>query len=174
MKPTPSAYLEACSNVIERLRVFLFPKARKDSTELASGSFNDQKHNPEEEYKEVSANLRHYHNMQFAEMTVLVAITAGLITLLCKSDPPISLNLQHLICIGGIVVAILFWMMEESAIYMWTHFAKRAAQIEDKIGYKQYRNLPGAPNFRYLFTLRPGSLGVRLMCIAFLAFWIFA
>jgi hypothetical protein len=110
----------------------------------------------EEEYKDLSANMRHYSNMQFAELTVLVAITAGLMTLLTKPNSAELSKLIHFIHICGITIAVIFWLMEESAIYMWAHFATRAAQIEE-LGYRQYLNLPGAPNFKCYLNLRPGS-----------------
>jgi hypothetical protein len=58
--------------------------------------------------------------------------------------------------------------MEESALYLWGHFAKRAAELEKFIGYRQYSTLPGAPGFR---KIRPGTWGVRLLCLSILMFW---
>ena len=100
----------------------------------------------EKEYDILNENMRHYGRIHFAELTVLIAITAGLITLLYKSAPPISKDLIPLIRVGGLLVAVLFWIMEESALYIWGHFAARAAFLEEQLGYKLFSTLPGERN----------------------------
>ena len=129
----------------------------------------------EKEYEDLSANMRHYMNMHFAEMTVLVAITAGLMTIYTApstSPPSVLAELKCFIPIGGMVVSVCFWIMEESALYLWRQFIRRAAALECSMGYDQYKNLPFAPDFRWWKL--PGSWAVRFVCIVILSFWFYS
>ena len=52
---------------------------------------NECKDDLKDEYKHLNDNMRHYSNMRFAQMTLFVAITAGLLSLSTR-DPPLCLQ----------------------------------------------------------------------------------
>ena len=118
-----------------------------------------------EEYKDLSDNMRHYANMRFAQLTILIAITAGLLTLIFKSDPPLTEGTNLALKIVGIVIALLFFIMEERAADYWHHFRKRAVELEKILGYDQYSHRPT----RRLFTATNAS---RTLHIVIMILWI--
>lgn len=90
------------------------------------------------EYSDVSANIRHYANMRFAQLTLFAAMTAGLLTILFSSSFYVESPLRALLMIGGAVTAGIFWVMEERATDHWHHFNARAIELEKSLGYLQY------------------------------------
>ena len=122
-----------------------------------------------DEYLDASSNMKHYGTLHFAELTVFVAITAGIITLVFTSHPPLLPLIRKLLKFGGFIVTICFWLMDISGVYLWTHFAKRAAELESQLGYRQYSSLPGAPKFN---RIRPATVGLWLFYILILIFWV--
>ena len=56
-----------------------------------------------EEYKEVCANVRQYVNLRFAQMTLFVAITSGLISTLFLKQQATTIIPKLVIKIGGII-----------------------------------------------------------------------
>ena len=60
--------------------------------------------------------MRQYGNMRFAQLTVFVAMTAGLLSLVTRIDSTIHVCVIHL---GGIFISIIFWIMEERAADYW-------------------------------------------------------
>lgn len=114
-----------------------------------------------DEYKDLSNNMRHYANMRFAQLTILIAITAGISTLIFNSDSILNENIKSLFKIVGIIVALLFLIMEERAADYWHHFRNRAVKLEKKLGYNQYSNRPT----NFLFTATNASRGLHITII---------
>ena len=120
-----------------------------------------------DEYKDSSANMRHYANHFVAFLSLFLALTGGLLSVLFGRNPPDSQTAVTLLQTFGLIVTILFWVMTESAHYLWGHFARRAAAIECKLNFEQYRGLPGFPQFR----LRPASWASVIMLLLTTGFW---
>lgn len=97
---------------------------------------------PKEEYKDLSDNMRHYANMRFAQLTIFVALTGGLIMVVFSKDVPDSPLAKVVLKLTGIFIAVMFWIMEERAADYWHHFRKRAVELEDLLGYRQYKDRP--------------------------------
>ena len=70
---------------------------------------------PNEEYKDLSDNMRHYANMRFAQLTLYFGLTAGLVTALFTVDPHLSDGLRLTLKIIGAVASCAFGVMEERA-----------------------------------------------------------
>ncbi len=102
-----------------------------------------------DEYKDSSANMRHYANHFVAFLSLFLALTGGLLSVLFGRNPPDSQTAVTLLQTFGLIVTILFWVMTESAHYLWGHFARRAAAIECKLNFEQYRRFPAFHNFDY-------------------------
>ena len=118
-----------------------------------------------EEYKEVSSNMRTYINMRFAQLTLFIAITGVLIKVLFVNDVSTSYPFQVTLKIAGLIVGIVFFIMEESATDFFHHYRKRAIELDDLLGFKQYVTRPE----RKLLT---ATNGVRILFIVNIAFWI--
>lgn len=122
-----------------------------------------------EEYKELSINMRHYGGVSITLITVYAALTAGLVTVLKSMSTSLSFKQLILLKIAGLAVTALLGSMEISAIYLWGRFARRAAELELDLGFKQYSSLPGAPKFLW----RPGTWAIYIFFCLFSAVWIF-
>jgi hypothetical protein len=94
------------------------------------------------EYQDISENLRHYSNMRFAQMTLFLAITAGLGSVIINDLKTPCQWLRTIVGVGGAVATVIFWVLEERAADYWHHFRQRAVQLEEILGYAQYRERP--------------------------------
>ena len=97
---------------------------------------------PKDEYMDVSANMRQYGNMRFAQLTLFIAVIAGLLVILFESDPPLDSSVRYVLKFGGLIITIVFWIMEERATSYWDHYRNRAVELEKQLGYKQYSTRP--------------------------------
>jgi len=130
-----------------------------------------------DEYKDLSKNMRHYGNIEFAAITVLVTITTGLLIAFFTFDSSQS-NLIHcirfiLIPIAGMFTAIVFGVILRSAIYVWDLLFNRAVKLEESeendLEYKQYSNIKNSKFFEY----RPTKQLSMLFCCGIFFFWAF-
>lgn len=117
------------------------------------------------EYQDVSENLRHYGNMRFAQMTLFLAITAGFGSVIINDLKTPCQWLRTIVGVGGAVAAVIFWVLEERAADYWHHFRRRAVQLEDILGYAQYKERPG----RSYVT---ATNAVRVFYAIILLFWV--
>jgi len=120
---------------------------------------------PKDEYKEVSANMRQYGNMRFAQLTLFIAMTGGLLAALFTSNPPLSSLARFLLKIGGLIITVVFWIMEERAVDYWYHFRRRAVDLEKQLGYQQYLTGPE----RSIVT---ATNAVRVLYLFMFLFWV--
>jgi len=104
---------------------------------MANGNLN-------EEYKDLSDNMRLYTNMRFALLTLYFALTAGLATALFTVAPPLDDSLRFALKIIGVIASGAFGVMEKRAADYWHHFRRRAVDLEKSLGYKQYTDRPTA------------------------------
>lgn len=113
---------------------------------------------PKDEYKDLSDNMRHYGNMRFVQLTLFIALTAGLLKAIFTFDPALASLVKFVLKIGGVITAVVFLIMEERAADYWHHFRRRAVELEKQIGFQQYstrlgRDVVSATNAaRMLYT----------------------
>ena len=117
-----------------------------------------------EEYKDSSANMRHYANHSVAFLSLSLLLLLGYFQFFPGPNAPES---QTAVSLFGLSMTILFWVMTESAHYLWGHFARRAAAIESQLKFEQYSHLPGNPTF----CLRPVLWASVLMFLFTTGFW---
>ena len=91
-----------------------------------------------EEYKEVGHNIRLFSNMRFAQLTLFLALTAGLLTVTFGLNPPLEGLYQLILKLFGLFVTYFFWIMEERSSYFWKYYMDRAQFLEIQLGYFQY------------------------------------
>ena len=120
---------------------------------------------PIDEYKDVSANMRQYGNMRFAQLTLFFVLFACFLTALFTSEPPLTCLLRFVLKIGGIIITVVFWIMEERAADYWHHFRKRAVELEKQLGYLQYSTSPAR-------AVVSATNAVRVLYFFVLLFWV--
>jgi hypothetical protein len=121
----------------------------------------------QDEYLDVSTNMRTYINMRFAQLTLFIAITATLLNAMFGRDTPMSFGLSTAFKIGGLLSVVIFCVMEERAADFFHHYKNRAQGLEQQLGYKQY-------TFRPERKLITATNAVRLLFGALFVFWLIA
>lgn len=91
-----------------------------------------------EEYKEIGANLRHYGNMRFAQLTLFVAVSGGLLAAVFGRESGLSVCQKMVVEFLGLLLTCAFWAMEESASQRWKRYYDRATQLEKELASNQY------------------------------------
>jgi len=82
------------------------------------------------EWKEIRETLRYFGNNRFAQLTVFLAAEGATIGGFLKEPPPAQpLVLQ----IAGILLSLLFLIMEYSSVLYWDKFAERGESIERSV-----------------------------------------
>jgi hypothetical protein len=92
----------------------------------------------EEEYKDISNNLRFYGNLRFAQLTLFFAITVGLLTVIFKLEPKLEPQPKLFLELIGLTITFVFWRMEESSTRMWRHYVDCAQILEKQLDFRQY------------------------------------
>jgi hypothetical protein len=117
------------------------------------------------EYQDLSSNLRHHSNLRFAQLTLFVAVTGGLIGVIFAKSPALALAPKAGLKIFGLITTLTFFVMEERTALFWRSFHRRAIQLERLLGYRQYTDQP--PRHRVITAHN----ATRLLYISAAAFW---
>lgn len=102
--------------------------------------------NAKDEYARMIELLKHYATLQFAELSVFIAIMSAGIVFLFGSNAP-SEPIPLFVMLGMAIIALCLWIIQESNSYQMSHFLRRAAQLELDLGYHGYSKLPGMPRY---------------------------
>jgi hypothetical protein len=121
--------------------------------------------NPKDEYLDASANQRQFQTLRFAQLTVFLAISGFLLNALLSPTLPLSDPGKHALKAGGLMVSLLFWVHQERTMAYWSHFVRRAAELEGELGFQQYRTRPKSGMFSSFKAM-------RLFFLLAAAFWI--
>lgn len=120
-----------------------------------------------QEYLDVSENMRHFGNMRFAQMSILIAITGGLIAVLFANDHKLEQGLALALKVGGLMVSAFYLIMETSNVEYWKHFHRLACELETTLRFRQHSTVK-----------RPRTLNsrnsVRGLHFVIIGFWILA
>lgn len=95
-----------------------------------------------DEYLDLSSNMRFYANIRFAQLTLFAAVTAALLTVAYGQESPPAARAFCFIKVGGILASVIFFIMEERGTSYYFHFKQRAIELEKLLGYGQYTNIP--------------------------------
>ena len=114
--------------------------------------------------------IRYYGNVRFATLTLFAAVVGGLLAISYASSTPLPKAIKTLLEVGGVIVTAVFWIMELSAVFVWIHFAQRAAELESThLEFRILSTMRGAPRFHFL----PTTYAVSALYLASLLFWIY-
>jgi hypothetical protein len=97
-----------------------------------------------DEYLDASANQRQFMTMRFAQLTVFLAISGFLVNIIFSESFVLPKYGDVVLKLGGLIVALLFWVHQERTMAYWNHFVQRAAELEKELGFNQYRSRPSA------------------------------
>ena len=125
--------------------------------------------NTKDEFGKTIDLIKHHANLQFAELTVLIAIAGAGIGYIFGATGPHG-TVRLLFMFGMAAAVVCFWIIWESnSLQMW-HFMKRAKELEKDLGYGGYTTLPGMDK-RWC---KPGTWAFRFLYIGFTVFWLAA
>ena len=127
------------------------------------------KHSAEDEFTKIVDIYKHYSNLQFAELSVSIAITGAGLAFIFGDKAPVG-SVRTLFMFGMALTAACFWIIWEGNSYQMWHFLSRALQLEQILGYKGFSTLPGIRRVWF----RPGTWAFRVFYIGLLVFWIAA
>jgi hypothetical protein len=119
-----------------------------------------------EEWKDIRETLRYFGNKRFAQLTVFLVAEGAAISAFLK---PTTTSHHHVFQIAGLILAVLFYMMERSFVRYWKKFAERGEAIESQL-----------PQLELMTKYRPkeGSFGATsaTYTVYFLVavFWLFS
>lgn len=122
---------------------------------------------PKDEYLDASENVRHWSNLRFAQLTVFIAITAGLTAALFQPGLFLPLTMRFVTRIAGLLVVAVFWITEERTMMYWRNFVRRAADLEKELGFQQYSVRPKE-------GIICSANAVRVLFLMLFIFWICA
>ncbi|MDD1678396.1 MAG: hypothetical protein LUO93_04335 [Methanomicrobiales archaeon] len=64
---------------------------------------------PRDEYLDASNTIRHYGTSRFAELTIYIALTAGIMNVAFGRFAPISTEVGISLKAAGLLITLLFW-----------------------------------------------------------------
>jgi hypothetical protein len=94
------------------------------------------------EYSEANNNLRHYSNLRFAVLTVFFAVLGGVVAVgfgIVEIKSPTSENIVLWARIAGLIFTIVFFSLEVVCHLNLRHFQNVARELEDLLGYHQFK-----------------------------------
>jgi hypothetical protein len=122
---------------------------------------------PQDEYAHADENVRHYQTTRFSLLTVFIAISAGLLTVLSTTAGTAAANWTFMLKVAGVSTTVLFWILQERTMLYWYHFVRRASELEQSLGYQLYRTRPRA-------GITSGNNAIRLFFLLLAVFWVAA
>jgi hypothetical protein len=117
------------------------------------------------EYLDASNNIRHFQTVRFAQLTIIMAITAGLLNVLYIKPESLTIFTSASIKSAGLLISLLYWVLQERTMRYWNHFVKRAADLEKELGFGQYSQRPRA-------GLITSANAIRLFFLLLTLFWV--
>lgn len=122
---------------------------------------------PLEEYKDASANMRHYSSLRFAQLTVFMAVVGVLLICVVRLSGASNELARSMLKVFGLAVTVAFWILEERVVLYWDHHRRRAEKLEETLQFAQYtgRRAP-------LFVR--GRAATRLLFGVAVVFWVIA
>lgn len=118
-----------------------------------------------DEYVDVSNNLRHWNTLRFAELTVFIALTAGLLSALYIGKGGQLYEAGILLKSAGIGSTLVFLVLQERTMAWFHAFLRRSIELERQLGFHQYRDVP---RVRVLTSRN----AIRLLFLMILVLWV--
>lgn len=92
-----------------------------------------------DEYIDVSTNMRAYAALRFAQLTLFITLTASLMGAAFGAISGLDSWFKDAAKFGGVVICILFWIVEGRSTGYYHRFNERALELESRLGFRQYR-----------------------------------
>lgn len=121
-------------------------------------------YSPVNEYLEAGRNMRQFGNIRFAQLTLFVTMTAVILAAVLQTSPAVSDSARLLLKFTGLLVVVVFWLMDQRAMDYWHHYRHRAIELEAALGYEQYTSCPA-------HALLSATNAVRLLYLGICAMW---
>jgi len=118
-----------------------------------------------DEYLDASDNIRHWNTLRFAELTIYIALTGALLNAIIGKSPPLPPLVSVPGKIAGLVVTILFFVLQERTMLYWYSFIHRAAELEKELGFQQYSMRPPV-------GIITGRNAMRAFFLTMVLFWV--
>ncbi len=115
-------------------------------------------------YVDVSNSIRHYANLQFAQLPVFIAIAGGILVLLKDQGSIEPVWLRFLLEMGGVLVGLCFLAMSRRVSDYWDHRVEQAKSLEPALGISQYSESPSTERW---LNNRKAVAGVYLVITCF-------
>jgi hypothetical protein len=120
------------------------------------------------EYDKSLDLIKHYATIQFAQLSVYIAMNGAALSVLFGSQPYPLTDLHSFLATAFLAITcLLFFVMQESHMYLVSHFLRRAASIEIQLKYKGLSQFPGMPEYKF----SPAKWSLRLFYLAVLLGW---
>lgn len=123
------------------------------------------KENAKAEYLDVSSNLRHWNTLRFAELTIYIAVMGAMMNFAFGNAADYTESFSLVVKTAGILISLLFWILQERTMMWWYSFVKRAAELEEILGFEQYRRRPQGHRIT-------GRIAIRLFFFLIMIFWL--
>ena len=117
-----------------------------------------------EEYRQVNENLRFYGNLRFAQLTLFFVATGALLAALDGSIAVVPVLTSPVLAVGGLILVLVFAILEQSAVKYWCHYRERAIHLEQRLGLDQYSKRPRG-------SFLNATNAVRLLFLSASALW---
>ncbi len=138
---------------------------RLDGNEASMTNSRKTLGDPKDEYLDAGANMRQFGNIRFAQMTVFIAMTAGILTALFQANSSLLLGTRIILKVTGLFITIIFWLMDQRAMDYWNHYRIRAIELEKVLGFRQYTNSPARKFFSATHTIRILYFGIVVLWV---------
>jgi len=93
-------------------------------------------------YVDLSNSIRHYGNLQFAQLPVFIAVAGGLLALLKGEGRFDPVWLRFCLEVGGVLIGLFFLAMSRRISDYWDHRVTQAKRLEEPLGINQYKEAP--------------------------------
>lgn len=122
--------------------------------------------NPKHEYDQACESMKEYAKMRFSQLTLFIAITAALLTILFSYAIDFTYWPKIIIKLGGLMITFVFFVMEYRSTLHWKHYKKRADWLEkNKLGYELHSTRPGA-------SIISATVAVFFLYLFLIALWL--
>ena len=125
-----------------------------------------------DEYLDASSNARQFNVLRFAELTIFITATGALLAgTFSRVAAPTGVEATIALKVAGLIVTVVFWILQERTMLYWRHFVARAAELEADLGFRQYSTRPpegwmgGHRAVRVLFLLTAAFWAVAIVAI---------
>jgi hypothetical protein len=97
-----------------------------------------------DEYLDLTENMRHWNTIRFGQMTVFMALMAGILSSLYQSSFVFPDFVRLALKTGGIIFTLIFWSLDYREMLYFRHFRTRAVELEEILGFRQFSRYPSA------------------------------